>query len=106
MFELTLSPNSPLNTTILGPDDKPLYVISTRAGFWGRRTTYISYPAEAAQQARPVQAVQDQGEDMLRPEEFARIHWHSTRSSRLIFKGQIKDFSQVLPPVSDSLTWS
>lgn len=43
MFELTLSRNSPTNTTITGPDGQPLYIISTPRR-WGKRTTTISHP--------------------------------------------------------------
>lgn len=106
MLELALSHNSPTNTTILSPDGSPLYVISTPFR-WGRRTTTISNQSAPGQPtgSKPQEGTNDAAEDAAVPNELARIEWHSFQSSRLIYKGQILETKNFMPPSGLSRTY-
>lgn len=84
-MELTLSENSPTQTHLLNSDGKPLYYTVTPSNM--PRTTTKIFKCQIDEHGGPSEA----------SEELARIHWHTIRSSRLIYNGEIVELSKFMP---------
>lgn len=84
MFLLHLTGWSPTDTALANQDGKPLYTISTTGLV--RRTTYIHQ-----------NVVDANGQPTDVAKELARIHWHWTSSSKLVWNGEIKDVEKLMP---------
>ena len=84
MFLLKLTGRLPTNTALLNPDGKPLYTISTPYKWVRRSSTIFKH------------VIGEDGQPTDESEEIARIQWHLTRSSRMVFKGEIIELSTFL----------
>ncbi|KIP03388.1 hypothetical protein PHLGIDRAFT_77693 [Phlebiopsis gigantea 11061_1 CR5-6] len=85
MFLLQLSRNSPINTTLLTEDGKPMYTISTPHKIFRRTTTVTRHTYDAEGQPTDI------------TEEMAKIHWHRLTSSKLVLNGELKNIDKVMP---------
>ncbi|KDQ54826.1 hypothetical protein JAAARDRAFT_60287 [Jaapia argillacea MUCL 33604] len=76
---LTLTSDSPLRTFLLDEQDTPQYEISTPQFALSATTTIVRYT---------------NGYE----EEFAKIEWHSIRTTRLVYQGQIVNTNDFFRP--------
>jgi hypothetical protein len=84
-MELTLSHDSAINTTLDSATGKTLYSISTPSR-WPRSTTTVTKCT-----------LDGDGDSEGEAVEIARIHWHKTHSSRLVYDGKILDIDKFMP---------
>ena len=76
---------SPTDTALLNDDGRALYTIVTKDKLV-RRTTFIyKHALDAA------------GQPTDESKEMARIHWHWTSDSKLVWNGEIKDVEKMMP---------
>lgn len=81
-MNLHLSNNSPINTVLSNDAGEVLYTITTPWKFPRRTTTIYQHVHDA-----------DATDERT---ELAQIHWHTVRSSRLVYNGQIYDMNTFL----------
>ncbi len=98
-MDLYLSRSSHLNTILSDAEGRAFYRIHT-PGLFLRKTTmiYRISPDAALKYKEELAKGKDVGDDWdLGAEEFARIHWHIFKTSRLIFNGIIHEIEDFMP---------
>ena len=107
MRTLSLSRNSPLNTTISDQDGKPLYLVSTPLSQFYRGATSISKYDDtvALRDLNPPRLpIFAKDEDNVHEgmHKVAQVRWHYWGSSKLLYNNEELDFN-IFMPIQDFL---
>ena len=98
MLQIQFTEHSTTKTILRILDGRPLYHIDTPGLLTRKTTTIYKIPDSSVQKYLDAKKMVEV--EPVPEEEIARIHWHSTQNSRVIWDGRAYDIPDILTSVS------